>query len=153
MKCPFCGKENTRVIDSRPADEGCSIRRRRQCDECGKRFTTYEVIENTPVLVVKNDGTRQTFDVNKLKNGIIKSCEKRPVAISDIEKLVNEIEKKVYNNLDQEISSAQIGEMVMQGLKNLDEVAYIRFASVYRQFRDVTTFADFINEFGSKEKK
>ena len=153
MKCIFCGYIDSKVIDSRSTDDDTSIRRRRECLKCGKRFTTYEVIENTPVLVVKNDGTRQTFDVNKLKNGIIKSCEKRPVAISDIEKLVNEIEKKVYNNLDQEISSAQIGEMVMLGLKNLDEVAYIRFASVYRQFRDVTTFADFINEFGSKEKK
>ena len=153
MKCIFCGYIDSKVIDSRSTDDDTSIRRRRECLKCGKRFTTYEVIENTPVLVVKNDGTRQTFDVNKLKSGIIKSCEKRPVAISDIEKLVNEIEKKVYNNLDQEISSAQIGEMVMQGLKNLDEVAYIRFASVYRQFRDVTTFADFINEFGSKEKK
>jgi transcriptional repressor NrdR len=153
MKCIFCGYIDSKVIDSRSTDDDTSIRRRRECLKCGKRFTTYEVIENTPVLVVKNDGTRQTFDVNKLKNGIIKSCEKRPVAISDIEKLVNEIEKKVYNNLVQEISSAQIGEMVMQGLKNLDEVAYIRFASVYRQFRDVTTFADFINEFGAKEKK
>ncbi|MBE5732738.1 MAG: transcriptional repressor NrdR [Clostridiales bacterium] len=153
MKCIFCGYIDSKVIDSRSTDDDTSIRRRRECLKCGKRFTTYEVIENTPVLVVKNDGTRQTFDVNKLKNGIIKSCEKRPVAISDIEKLVNDIEKKVYNNLDQEISSTQIGEMVMNGLKNLDEVAYIRFASVYRQFRDVTTFADFINEFGSKEKK
>ena len=153
MKCIFCGYIDSKVIDSRSTDDDTSIRRRRECLKCGKRFTTYEVIENTPVLVVKNDGTRQTFDVNKLKNGIIKSCEKRPVAISDIEKLVNEIEKKVYNNLDQEISCAQIVEMVMQGLKNLDELAYIRFASVYRQFRDVTTFADFINEFGSKEKK
>ncbi len=153
MKCIFCGYIDSKVIDSRSTDDDTSIRRRRECLKCGKRFTTYEVIENTPVLVVKNDGTRQTFDVNKLKNGIIKSCEKRPVAISDIEKLVNEIEKKVYNNLEQEISSAQIGEMVMNGLKNLDEVAYIRFASVYRQFRDVTTFADFINEFGEKNKK
>ncbi|MBO5224023.1 MAG: transcriptional repressor NrdR [Clostridia bacterium] len=153
MKCIFCGYIDSKVIDSRSTDDDTSIRRRRECLKCGKRFTTYEVIENTPVLVVKNDGTRQTFDVNKLKNGIIKSCEKRPVAISDIEKLVNEIEKKVYNNLEQEISSTQIGEMVMSGLKNLDEVAYIRFASVYRQFRDVTTFADFINEFGNKDKK
>lgn len=153
MKCIFCGYIDSKVIDSRSTDDDTSIRRRRECLKCGKRFTTYEVIENTPILVVKNDGTRQTFDVNKLKNGIIKSCEKRPVAISDIEKLVNDIEKKVYNNLDQEISSSQIGEMVMNGLKNLDEVAYIRFASVYRQFRDVTTFADFINEFGEKNKK
>ena len=151
MKCIFCGYIDSKVIDSRSTDDDTSIRRRRECLKCGKRFTTYEVIENTPVLVVKNDGTRQTFDVNKIKNGIIKSCEKRPVAISDIEKLVNEIEKKVYNNLDQEISSSQIGEMVMSGLKNLDEVAYIRFASVYRQFRDVTTFADFISNFENKK--
>ena len=150
MKCIFCGYIDSKVIDSRSTDDDTSIRRRRECLKCGKRFTTYEVIENTPVLVVKNDGTRQAFDVNKIKNGIIRSCEKRPVAISDIEKLVNEIEKKVYNNLDQEISSAQIGEMVMSGLKSLDEVAYIRFASVYRQFRDVTTFADFISNFEKK---
>ena len=150
MKCIFCGYIDSKVIDSRSTDDDTSIRRRRECLKCGKRFTTYEVIENTPVLVVKNDGTRQAFDVNKIKNGIIRSCEKRPVAISDIEKLVNEIEKKVYNNLDQEISSAQIGEMVMSGLKTLDEVAYIRFASVYRQFRDVTTFADFISNFEKK---
>lgn len=151
MKCIFCGYIDSKVIDSRSTDDDTSIRRRRECLKCGKRFTTYEVIENTPVLVVKNDGTRQTFDVNKIKNGIIRSCEKRPVAMSDIEKLVNDIEKKVYNNLDQEISSTQIGEMVMNGLKSLDEVAYIRFASVYRQFRDVTTFADFISNIENKK--
>ena len=151
MKCIFCGYIDSKVIDSRSTDDDTSIRRRRECLKCGKRFTTYEVIENTPVLVVKNDGTRQTFDVNKIKNGIIKSCEKRPVSMSDIEKLVNDIEKKVYNNLDQEISSSQIGEMVMNGLKTLDEVAYIRFASVYRQFRDVTTFVDFISNFENKK--
>lgn len=151
MKCIFCGYIDSKVIDSRSTDDDTSIRRRRECLKCGKRFTTYEVIENTPVLVVKNDGTRQTFDVNKIKNGIIKSCEKRPVSMSDIEKLVNDIEKKVYNNLDQEISSTQIGEMVMNGLKSLDEVAYIRFASVYRQFRDVTTFVDFISNLENKK--
>ena len=151
MKCIFCGYIDSKVIDSRSTDDDTSIRRIRECLKCGKRFTTYEVIENTPVLVVKNDGTRQTFDVNKIKNGIIKSCEKRPVSMSDIEKLVNDIEKKVYNNLDQEISSTQIGEMVMNGLKSLDEVAYIRFASVYRQFRDVTTFVDFISNLENKK--
>ena len=119
---------------------------------CGKRFTTYEVVEHTPLLVIKNDGTREPFDVNKIKNGIIKSCEKRPVAMKDIDALAAEIEKKAYNSLDQEIPSSVIGEMVMEGLKNLDQVAYIRFASVYRQFRDVTTFMQFIEQFEERIK-
>lgn len=153
MKCIYCGYVESKVVDSRSTDDDRSIRRRRECLQCSKRFTTYEVIESTPVLVVKNDGTRETFDVNKIKRGIIKSCEKRPVAIADIDRLVNEIEKKVYNNLEQEISSSKIGEMVMSGLKDLDEVAYIRFASVYKQFRDITGFADLIKEFESIIKK
>ncbi len=152
MKCIYCGCADSKVIDSRSTDDDTSIRRRRECLQCGKRFTTYEVIESTPVLVVKNDGTREPFEVSKIKNGIIRSCEKRPVAISDIDKLVSDIEKKVYNTLEQEISSKKIGEMVMDGLKTLDEIAYIRFASVYRQFRDVTTFADFIKEIDPSDK-
>lgn len=147
MKCMYCGYTESKVVDSRSADDGKSIRRRRECLNCGKRFTTYETIETTPVLVVKNDGTRQPFDATKIRNGIVKSCEKRPVAIHDIDALVADIEKKVYNSLEQEIPSARIGEYVMEGLKELDQVAYIRFASVYRQFRDVTTFKDFISEF------
>lgn len=153
MKCIYCGYVESKVVDSRSTDDDRSIRRRRECLQCSKRFTTYEVIESTPVLVVKNDGTRESFDVNKIKSGIIKSCEKRPVAIADIDRLVNDIEKKVYNNLEQEISSSKIGEMVMKGLKDLDEVAYIRFASVYKQFRDITAFSDLIKEFENMIKK
>lgn len=140
MKCMFCGCTDSKVIDSRQTEDGTAIRRRRECIQCGKRFTTYETIETTPVLVVKNDGNRQAFDPNKVKNGIIKSCEKRPVPMWKIDALVDEISKKVYNSLDQEITSNQIGEMVMAGLKGIDEVAYVRFASVYRQFKDISTF-------------
>ena len=153
MKCMYCGYTESKVIDSRSADDGNSIRRRRECLNCGRRFTTYETIETPPVLVVKNDGTRQPFDPSKIRNGIIKSCEKRPVAIHDIDKLVADIEKKVYNTLEQEIPSSKIGEYVMDGLKELDQVAYIRFASVYRQFRDVTTFIEFISEFEKRIKE
>ncbi len=153
MKCMYCGYTESKVVDSRSADDGNSIRRRRECLKCGKRFTTYETIENTPVLVIKNDGTRQPFDTAKIRNGIIKSCEKRPVAMHDIDKLVADIEKKVYNTLEQEIPSSRIGEYVMDGLKELDQVAYIRFASVYRQFRDVTTFIEFIAEFEKRIKE
>ena len=153
MKCMYCGYTESKVVDSRSADDGNSIRRRRECLKCGKRFTTYETIENTPVLVIKNDGTRQPFDTAKIRNGIIKSCEKRPVAMHDIDKLVADIEKKVYNTLEQEIPSSRIGEYVMDGLKELDQVAYIRFASVYRQFRDVTAFIEFIAEFEKRIKE
>ncbi len=153
MKCMYCGFTESKVIDSRSADDGNSIRRRRECLNCGKRFTTYETVENTPVLVIKNDGTRQPFDSGKIRRGIIKSCEKRPVALHDIDKLVEDIEKKVYNSLEQEIPTTKIGEYVMDGLKELDQVAYIRFASVYRQFRDVTTFIEFINEFEKRIKE
>lgn len=146
MKCIYCGYTESKVLDSRPADEGNSIRRRRECLKCGKRFTTYEMIETTPILVVKNDGTRQQFDASKIKNGIIKSCEKRPVAITDIDALVLSIEKQLGNSLVQEISTRKIGEMVMKGLKELDQIAYIRFASVYRQFRDVTELTEFIKD-------
>lgn len=153
MKCGYCGYTESKVLDSRPADDGAAIRRRRECLQCGKRFTTYETIETTPILVVKNDGTRQQFDVSKLKKGIIKSCEKRPVAMHDIDALVLGIEKQISNMLVQEISSRQIGEMVMTGLKDLDEIAYIRFASVYRQFKDVTDLTAFIKDQKMNGKK
>ncbi len=140
MKCLYCGCEDSKVIDSRSADEGRTIRRRRECVRCGKRFTTYETIEDTPVLVVKANGTRQAFDSGKIKNGIVKACEKRPVSMSDIDAVVDKITKKVYNSMEQEISSKAIGEMVMDELKNLDEVAYVRYASVYRSFKDISSF-------------
>ena len=146
MKCMFCGFTESKVLDSRPTDEGNSIRRRRECLKCGKRFTTYEMIETVPILVVKNDGTRQQFDASKIKSGVVMSCEKRPVAMHDIDALVNTLEKQISNSLVQEISSRKIGEMVMKLLKDLDQIAYIRFASVYRQFRDVTELADFIKD-------
>ena len=140
MKCMYCGHTDSKVIDSRPSDDGTAIRRRRECANCGKRFTTYETVETTPILVVKNNGNRQAFDANKLKNGIIKSCEKRPVPMWKIDKLVEDIQKKIYNSLEQEVTSKQIGEMVMEGLKEIDEVSYVRFASVYRSFKDISTF-------------
>jgi transcriptional repressor NrdR len=143
----YCGFLESKVLDSRSTDEGTSIRRRRECLNCGKRFTTYEIIENTPLMVVKSDGVREQFDPSKIKRGIIKSCEKRAVPMQKIDALVSEIEKQVYNSLEQEVSSKKIGELVMAGLKDLDEVAYIRFASVYRQFKDINTFTDFIREF------
>lgn len=140
MKCMYCGCTESKVIDSRSTDEDRTIRRRRECMQCGRRFTTYETIETTPVLVIKNDGTRQAFDANKIKNGIIKACEKRPVSMSKIDKLVEDIKKEIYNSLEQEISSKRIGEMVMDGLRGIDEVAYVRYASVYRQFTDISSF-------------
>lgn len=140
MKCMYCGSLESKVIDSRQSEDGTSIRRRRECIACGKRFTTYETVETTPILVVKSDGTRQAFDPNKLKNGIIKACEKRPVPLYKIDALVEDIEKSIHNSLAQEVSAKQIGEMVMAGLKDIDEVAYVRFASVYRQFKDISTF-------------
>lgn len=140
MKCLYCGCLESKVVDSRSAEDGTIIRRRRECLNCGKRFTTYETVETTPVLVVKTNGTRQAFDINKIKNGIIKACEKRPVPASKIEKLTDDIQKKVYNSMAQEVSSKDLGEMVMEGLKEIDEVAYIRFASVYRSFTDISSF-------------
>lgn len=140
MKCMYCGCEDSKVIDSRSADEGRTIRRRRECVQCGKRFTTYETIEDTPVLVVKAGGMRQSYDPLKVKNCIIKACEKRPVSMDSIDKLVDEITKRIYNSMEQEISTKEIGEMVMDGLKNLDEVAYVRYASVYRSFTDIDSF-------------
>ncbi len=142
MKCPFCGSPESKVVDSRLSDDGASIRRRRECISCAKRYTTYEKIESTPILVIKNNGTRQIFDIGKIKNGIIKACEKRPVSMAKIDKMVSDIEKQVNNSLAQEISSKKIGEMVMEGLKELDEVAYVRFASVHRQFKDINTLME-----------
>ena len=140
MKCMFCGHLESKVVDSRSAEDGTIIRRRRECLNCGKRFTTYETVENTPILVIKSSGARQAFDPNKLKLGIIKACEKRPVPLGKIDQLVEDIQKKIYNSLAQEISSKEIGEMVMAGLKEIDEVAYVRFASVYRSFTDISSF-------------
>ena len=140
MKCIFCVCTDSKVIDSRSTDEGRTIRRRRECMQCGKRFTTYETIETTPILVIKSGGNRQAFDPNKIKNGIIKACEKRPVSMSKIDKLVEDVKKQIFNSLEQEISSKRIGEMVMDGLKSIDEVAYVRYASVYRQFTDISSF-------------
>jgi len=146
MRCPFCGHDEDRVIDSRPSDEGTAIRRRRECISCGSRFTTYEKIENLPLLVIKKDGTREPFDREKLMSGIMKSCQKRPVTTTQIESLVSSIEVQTQNSLKREISSREIGEMVMEGLKRIDEVAYVRFASVYRQFRDVNSFLEELNQ-------
>ena len=140
MRCPFCGCEESKVIDSRPTDEGERIRRRRECISCQKRFTTYEIIESVPVIVVKKDKSREVFDRNKLFNGMLRACEKRPVSLDSIETAVNEIEATLQNSLDREVTSVKIGELAMDKLKNLDEVAYVRFASVYRQFKDINTF-------------
>lgn len=142
MRCPFCGYEESKVIDSRPTDEGEKIRRRRECISCSKRFTTYEIIESVPIVVVKKDKSRQAFDRVKLFNGMLRACEKRPVSIEQIDKIVSEIEAELQNSLDREVTSIHIGELAMDKLKALDEVAYVRFASVYRQFKDINTFMD-----------
>mgnify|MGYP003289100171 FL=1 len=142
MRCPFCSCEESKVIDSRPTDEGERIRRRRECISCQKRFTTYEVIESVPVIVVKKDKSREVFDPNKLFTGMLRACEKRPVSLEKIESAVNEIEATLQNSLDREVTSVHIGELAMDKLKDLDEVAYVRFASVYRQFKDINTFMD-----------
>lgn len=147
MKCPYCEHSESKVIDSRPTDESQAIRRRRECTSCARRFTTYEMVEEVPIIIVKKDGNRQTYDRNKLLNGIIKSCEKRPVSLDDIEGIVNDIEKDLFNSMKKEISSTEIGEMVMEALKDLDEVSYVRFASVYRQFKDVNSFMDELKKF------
>jgi transcriptional repressor NrdR len=145
MKCPFCFTLDSKVVDSRPTDEGSVTRRRRECVSCGKRFTTYEKIENLPILVVKKDGRREAFDSNKIMSGLLRACEKRPLSVHKLEAAVADIEKQVYNSLEKEISSQAIGEMVMEKLRQLDEVAYVRFASVYRQFKDINTFMDELN--------
>ena len=142
MRCPFCNEENTRVIDSRPAEDGNSIRRRRQCDACGKRFTTYEKVETIPLIVIKKDKVRETYDRSKIEAGVVKSCHKRPVSIDQIEKCIDEIENEIWSKELREIESTEIGEIVMDKIKNLDAVAYVRFASVYREFKDVNTFMD-----------
>ena len=140
MKCPYCGYKESKVVDSRPADEGNSIRRRRECLACEKRFTTYETMECLPLVVVKKDGSRQSFDRNKVMAGLIRACEKRPVPYSTLESMVGEIEQVLQNKMEREISSAEIGELVMERLKQIDDVSYVRFASVYRQFKDINTF-------------
>ena len=142
MKCPYCAFEESKVIDSRPTDEGERIRRRRECISCGKRFTTYEIIESVPVIVVKKDKSREVFDRAKLFNGLLRACEKRPVPLEPIEHIVSEIENKLQNSLDREVTSTFIGQLAMEYLKDVDEVAYVRFASVYRQFKDINTFMD-----------
>lgn len=142
MKCPFCSYEESKVIDSRPTDDGEKIRRRRECLKCSKRFTTYEIIETLPIIVIKKDKTRETFDREKLLNGLMRACEKRPVSIETLERTIDEIEVIIQNSLDREVQSEKIGELVMEKLKNIDEVAYVRFASVYRQFKDINTFMD-----------
>ncbi len=142
MKCPFCGHENTRVIDSRPADENNSIRRRRVCDECAKRFTTYEKVETIPLIVIKKDNNREAYDRSKIEAGVLRACHKRPISANQINQLVDEVETQIFNREEKEISSSEIGELVMDKLKNLEAVAYVRFASVYREFKDINTFMD-----------
>ena len=146
MRCPYCSYSESKVIDSRPAEEGTTIRRRRECLSCGKRFTTYEIVERLPLLVIKRDGSRQAFDRMKLIGGMIKACEKRPVHVSDLELIADEIEQELQGALDREVSSEHIGELVMNRLKDLDQVAYVRFASVYRQFKDISTFLEELNK-------
>ena len=149
----YCGCIDSKVIDSRSTEDGTIIRRRRECVNCGKRFTTYETVENTPIFVIKADGARQAFNPDKIKRGIIKACEKRPVPASAIDKLVDDIQKKIYSSLVQEIPSKEIGEMVCEGLKDIDEVAYVRFASVYRSFTDSTSFIKELEKFVNKDKR
>lgn len=142
MKCPYCGYQDSKVIDSRPTDDNTSIRRRRECLKCGKRFTTYEKVEQLPILVIKKDNRREVYDRDKILKGMIKACEKRPVPIKVLEEITDEIDKRIINSMEREVTSTEIGEMVMEKLKNVDEVAYVRFASVYRQFKDINTFMD-----------
>ena len=153
MRCPFCDNEDTKVIDSRPIDDGKAIRRRRECEKCVKRFTTYEKVETTIIMIIKKDGSRQAFDRDKLMNGIIKACEKRPVALADIERVVDSIERGLNNMMEKEVKSTFLGELVMEQLKDLDEVAYVRFASVYRSFMDVNTFIKEIEALVGKKNK
>ena len=151
MKCPFCGHENTRVIDSRPAEDNNSIRRRRVCDECDKRFTTYEKVETIPLIIIKKDNNRETYDRVKIEAGVLRACHKRPVSAAQITQLVDEVETEVFNMEEKEISSEVIGELVMNKLKELDAVAYVRFASVYREFKDINTFMDELKNVLNKE--
>lgn len=150
MKCPYCNEGDTKVIDSRPADDNSSIRRRRQCDRCGKRFTTYEKLETMPLMVIKKDNSREPYDRSKMESGVIRSCHKRPVSTQQIDSMIDEIENQIFNLEEKEVSTSVIGELVMKSLKDLDEVAYVRFASVYREFKDVNTFME---ELGKLLKK
>lgn len=150
MKCPFCAYEESKVIDSRPTDEGERIRRRRECLKCGKRFTTYEMIESLPIIVIKKDGSRESFDRQKLLTGMLRACEKRPVSIETLDRAISDIETVIQNSLDREVNSEKIGELVMEKLKSIDEVAYVRFASVYRQFKDINTFMTELNKLLTK---
>ena len=151
MKCPYCGYEESKVIDSRPTDEGQRIRRRRECLQCAKRFTTYEIIESLPIIVIKKDKSRETFNRDKIMTGLLRACEKRPVSIDTLDKIIDEIETIIQNSLDREVSSEKIGELVMEKLKGIDEVAYVRFASVYRQFKDINTFMSELNKLLSND--
>lgn len=151
MKCPFCSFEESKVIDSRPTDEGQRIRRRRECLSCGKRFTTYEIIESLPIIVIKKDKSRETFNRDKLMTGLLRACEKRPVSIDTLDTMIDEIETTLQNSLDREVSSEKIGQLVMERLKKIDEVAYVRFASVYRQFKDINTFMRELNKLLSSD--
>ena len=154
MKCPYCGAVDSKVIDSRPTEDGEKIRRRRECLNCKKRFTTYEIVETVPLMVVKKDGSREAFDRQKLLNGLMRACEKRPVSFDALEQAVDEIEQTLSNTMNREVTSLEIGEQAMQQLKNIDEVAYVRFASVYRQFSDINTFMDELKELlNSNQKK
>ncbi len=152
MRCPFCNYSESRVIDSRPAEEGTTIRRRRECLSCQKRFTTYEIVERLPLVVIKRDGSRQTFDKIKVINGMLRACEKRPVPIDSLQRAADEIEQELQNSLEREITSTEVGELVMSKLKDLDEVAYVRFASVYRQFKDINTFMSELNKLLNDKK-
>lgn len=153
MKCPFCGEENTKVIDSRPADDNNSIRRRRKCEKCGKRFTTYEKLETIPLVVIKKDEAREPYDRSKIEKGVFRSCIKRPISVDQINALVDSVESMVFNLGEKEVSSAQIGEILMNKLQELDPVAYVRFASVYREFKDVNTFMDEIKKLLDQQSK
>ena len=146
MKCPFCGHPESKVIDSRPGDVNASIRRRRECLACGKRFTTYETVESLPIVVIKKDGSRQSFDRQKVLRGMIRACEKRPVSLAELERIADEIEQELQNSMEREIRTADIGEKVMERLRSVDQVAYVRFASVYRQFKDIDTFMAELNK-------
>ena len=146
MKCPYCGEQDSKVVDSRHSEDGSSIRRRRECLKCSKRFTTYELVESLPIVVVKRDGSRQSFNRQKILNGMLRACEKRPVSLAAMEAAVDEIEQIIQNSLEREISTEEIGELVMERLKKMDEVSYVRFASVYRQFKDLNSFVQELNQ-------
>ncbi|MBO7514826.1 MAG: transcriptional repressor NrdR [Lachnospiraceae bacterium] len=152
MRCPFCGVETTKVVDSRPSEDGREIRRRRSCEACGRRFTTYEKIETFPLMVVKKDNTREPYDRSKMEAGVMRACHKRPIPMQDMQKLLDDVENEIFRRAENEIASAQIGELIMEHLKDLDDVAYVRFASVYREFTDVNTFAEELKKLLKKKK-